>query len=138
MKKFNRAVGILIATALLSMLGACASVANKGNYSINDAGITNIEAQPVIGTKDDVTLGEHYHAVFGKEYGAFTMDMNLKDGHVTDLKVTANDVKAFAGQEAASKATVAIQESLSKLGVDVTKEVSTVVAQAVLKAVGVP
>lgn len=132
MKYMNQ---LLLYAVLALLLSGCASTAVDGVRSVTDAGVTTVDIGPTTGDADEINLGTQYHAIFGKEYGSFRLEVSFNEtGSPAELKVTANEVGAFPGQANAAAAIVQIQQELSDLGINITEEISGVISNAVLRA----
>jgi len=125
-------ISLLVALALLS---GCASTSVDDVKSVTDAGVTSVNVGPEVADADSVNMGTRYRAVFGKEYGNFTLTAEFDEhGRPKNLQVTAGDVGAFVGQQAAANAIVAVQQELSAMGVEMTSDITSAVVESVLKA----
>ena len=119
---------LILPLLALLVLPACETTTEAENFgtevrSVADAGVTSLEREPVIGTQDQVKLGDRTLLVFGKEYGRFKAKVAiLPDGTPSLIEVEADEVAAFAGQQIGAAAAVAIQEYLTEQNIEISRE----------------
>jgi len=126
-----------LALSLIALSG-CAGQALKGVPSVTDAGTTSIHTTPVFGKPGESVIGIKYDIVLGKEYEAFDLSLTWSDEGRPIVTVRAVGVKAFEGQRSAQAITLAIQQTLSAAGVEVTESIMQGIGDAVKASIFPP
>ena len=129
----------LILILSLLILPGCATLAIGNTPAIKQAGTTSIEVEPVFAPEGQVKVGTKYKALFAKEYKNVNAGLTFdKDGNVTGINFSADTVKAFEGQEIASKTFIEVQAILKEQSVKLSEIAASALKSALLKSLFMP
>ncbi len=118
----------LLSATLLLLAGALAACETTAPWSEQDwAGITTIEV-----AGHGVVPDTLYKS--GKEAGSFTVTFHGSPDGTIDVELTANDVKAFTGQDIRA----GVSKALAEAQVEIAPDALSAVIDAVKLFLGVP
>lgn len=138
MKDKARNLILLIIMMSFATLAGCTTLTGDLGTEVDSvakAGVTVVDVNPVVSESEHAkSMGTSYKAIFGKEYGGFSLLVDFDDqGRPKKLQVNASDVEAFAGQATAQHAAVAIREALTERDIQLGEAGMQIINDALMR-----
>lgn len=132
----KKILAVFALISFLSILSGCAGIGaiDDDTDSLKKAGVSKVDTEKVILEEGETIGGTEYHVTLGKEYGSFNVDIEFDEqGVPKHVKIAAQDVDAFVGQQAAAKAFTDVQNDLKELGVSLGDNATSALKESIYK-----